>query len=684
MPRTHYSVTRDAWDPNYLAGTPSPMAGANRRRLRVFLGVFVLSCIASLSYTFLRPAIYRAVARIEVTPASSAPSPISISTTPGNVNATDEIANEKAGGNRPILTAIEVLSSRPVLVQAIEQLKPHYDLSSLGADAVTGLQSGMLITPVSGTNVMELAITGRDAEILAPLLNAVIGGFQASQDADYGKITQYALTTATDEVAKLAASVDTKQREVELFSLRHDITSPERGENQVLASVAGLSTSLSKATENVELAEGKLHSLRDAAAAGTIVLQPKDDPTLASMQESASELRQDLAHMAVGLTPEFLDKDPVARAKRTQLADLAQQIKAERVVGQQAAVAAAEQELESARETVKALQQQNLQNRSTVRKFSADFDRYKALQDDLIQMQALYRAAAERKLRLEASELERMPQVNILEAATVPLQAWRPLYMRDAAIAVAGSFLLGLLAMWFIELFNRPEPRPAFIITQPVNSAGVLTNRPGHVPLLMPELQAAGPANLAYLTGQPNFPRELRQDEITALLKAGSDSSRLSMLLLLSGVRPEEALLLTLDDVDLLQRRIRIGGERARELSICETLATTLAHRRTEPGQPLVCDAHGHTIGVDQLHADFLCAAHDAGLAAPAEITPASLWHTYVAYLVRQGIRFADLMRITGPVPTETMASYSELSPTGPRVPLEAIQPVLPAMAQMT
>ncbi len=677
------TVTQDPWKPGYPPNIPSPTARTNRRHVRVFLSVFALACALSLSYTFLRPPEYRALARMQITPASSALPPVSAAAGSSTPLSGDGQANQVSDGTKAFLTELEVLTSRPVLEKAIDRIKANYDLSSLGPDPVSGLQSAMLITPVNGTDVIELTAVGKHAEILAPLLNTVILVFQADLDTAYRTTTHQALVNTTDEAAKLEAEVAAKQQEVDLFRIRYHIVSTERDENQVLASVSGLSTSLSKANENVEIAEGRLHSLRDAVAAGKNMLQSKDDPTLVNMEQRASQLRQDLAEMGRGWTSDFTAIDPAFRAKRTQLADLERQIKAQRVVAQQTAVAAAEQEVASARETADRLRHQVAENRNTVRDFAANFDRYKALQDDLTGIQALYRAAIQRKIRLEASELQRKPLVRILEAANTPLQAWRPLYARDAAISVAGSFLLGLLAMWFVGLFNRLEPHPAFIIGQPVTSIGMRPNLPEPLPFPPQTIRALGPADQALLAVQPTLPRELRQDEIAALVQEGSQAGRLGMLLLLSGISPEEVLALSLDDVDLSQRRIRIAGEAVREVHIYETLSATLAHRMTQPGRQLLADAEGRAMGRDDLDAEVLCAAHDAGIMNPAEITPAALWHTYIAFLVRQGIRFADLMRITGRLPTETMAAYSGLCPPGPRLPLGAIERALPAVEKI-
>lgn len=43
---------------------------ANRRRLRVFLGVFIVAAAIGLTWDFMRPAEYRATARLQITPPS--------------------------------------------------------------------------------------------------------------------------------------------------------------------------------------------------------------------------------------------------------------------------------------------------------------------------------------------------------------------------------------------------------------------------------------------------------------------------------------------------------------------------------------------------------------------------------------------------------------------------------------
>jgi hypothetical protein len=125
----------------------------------------------------------------------------------------------------------------------------------------------------------------------------------------------------------------------------------------------------------------------------------------------------------------------------------------------------------------------------------------------------------------------------VLEAATTPQQPWRPLFWRDAALAVAGSILLALLAMWLVELFNRSEPQPTLVIAQSLGG-------PPYPP--MPILSGGGAPDTALpgvamplLAEPPIPPRELRHEELAALIRAGADVDRVAMLLLLNGVGPD-------------------------------------------------------------------------------------------------------------------------------------------------
>jgi polysaccharide biosynthesis transport protein len=642
---------------------------SNRRRLRVFLGTLTVALGVSLAVTWLRPPEYRAVARLEITPGIASVS--SSRPTPSGATASQ----------RPFLTEVQALASRPVFEATAMRLKDSgEDLSVLGPDPVAALQAQIETLPVADTNVVELIATGRRRDLLAPLVNAVIDVYQDRLADAYRSSSSESMAQADEEVTKLEATVIAKRREGEAFRLRNNIVSVERDQNEVLARVRNLSASLSTAEDRVAAAEGKLGALGTSAAAGKAVVRSRDDPTLANLEQRASQMREELRELERGFTSDYLAKDPKVVTLRVRLAELERQIVQQRAASQQTSLLEAQEELAGAQAAAARIRNQMGAERREVTQFTARFNEYKSIQDELAELEKTYRDAVQQRARLDASERARMPSTRVLEAATPPRDPWRPLYWRDTVFSLGGSLGLALLAIWLVELFNRPEPQPAVVLIQPQagalryeGSAQALANRsapamslPGSEPVLLPR-QAA-------------FPRELRADEVAALIRASDDESRVVMLLLLSGLNLDEALELRWSDVDLASGTIHAGGESGREIAIDGRLGQLLQAAPKSPGSELLVSSMRRPATQDSIDAQILCAAHDATIEDATQVTSACLRHTYVAFLVRQGIRFADLTRLVGPLPAEIVGAYSALSPPGARVTGAQVQRLHPAL----
>jgi len=624
----------------------------------------------SLGFTWLRPPEYRASALLEISPASEPPAPR------GSVAGTPESA-------KPFLTEVQVLTSRPVLETVAAQLaRDGADLSGFGPDPVAGMQSRLEAIPVASTNVVELVATWQRPELLAPLLNGVVNAYQDRVAQAYRSATSESMAQADDEVKRLEAAATAKRRDVEAFRLRNDIVSLQRDENEVLARVRNLSDSLSAANDRVAEAEGKLRALSESAAAGKTALRPKDDPTLANLELRASQLREELRDLERSFTPEYLAKDPKVIAQRARLAELEKQIAAQRAASQQTAILEAQQELASAQGAATRLQEQMVSSRQEATRFNAHFNEYKSRQDELGELEVAYRDAVQRRAKLEATERARTPTTKVLEAATTPQEPWRPLYWRDTAISIAGSLALSLLALWLVELFNRPEAQPAVVLvhSQPGTlrsdeAPQVLANRsPG-----ARSLEVTEPTLLPL---QSTFPRELRHEEVAALIRAADDDSRLVMLLLLSGISPEELRELRCSDVHLSEGVIRVGSAPGRDIALDGALRRVLGATAAVPESELLVRSSGRPVTQDGVDAQILCAAYDAGLEDATQINSACLRHTYLAFLVRQGIRFADLTRLVGALPTELVNAYSALSPEGLRLGSARAQILHPALRE--
>src|ERR1700682_6245335 len=263
--RVWQSQTGDRVPPNFL---PSAAEQTNRRRRRVFLGTLTLALAFSLAFTWLRSPEYRATALLQITAASESP-------------ALRGAAGSAPESAKPFLTEVQVLTSRPVLEAVAAQLQGDgRDLSGFGPDPVAGMQSRLEAIPITSTNVVELVAIGPSPGLLAPLLNAIITVYQDRLARAFRSATSESMAQADDEVKKLEATVVAKRRDVEAFRIRNDIVSLQRDENEVLARVRNLSTSLSAASDRVAAAEGKVRALSASAVAGNMARPQRDDPHL--------------------------------------------------------------------------------------------------------------------------------------------------------------------------------------------------------------------------------------------------------------------------------------------------------------------------------------------------------------------------------------------------------------------
>jgi len=644
-------------------------ARPSRRRALVFTGAFLAAAAASLIFTFSRPAEYRAAARLHIVP-----------TTAPTIPAFEGMAGSPQPAPRDassFLTEVQVLTSRPLLGDVVQGLRDSGPMPDLGADPVAGVQRMLNADPVAGTQVVVLSAEGTDRLFLPRLINAVTDAYGRHVTDSYRINAVDAASALVDEEKSLAMDVGVKQGLLEAYRKRYDIISLERNENQVLARLNGLNNAYNEANAKFAAAAGQLEAARKGAAAGEGAASAKDDPTLADLEQRASKIREQLQELQRKYTPAYLDLDADATAAHARLADLDRQIAARRVSSGQSSVSKAQEAYASTKAAVYQLGREIADSQQDAQDFATHLGAYKAMQQDLDHVEALHRNALDRLTQFEATMRQRAPQVELLEAAAAPRVPSRPDYQTDAIVSVAGSLAFALFAVLLGEFIAGPAPSQGLTVRHtwipsalglagPVPSEPALTRATAFVELPAPE----GP------------PRELANAEVASLVAAGDDA-RLVCVALLMGLTAEELASLRWDAVDLGGNVIRVAGSAARSFALDEPLRGLIAARRgARPGEAatLLHDASGAPLGGDELARLVVYAAYDAGLERPHEITPAVLRHTYLTFLLRQGMRMSDIGRIAGSIPHADLVAYTQIAGSSVRLPFEKIERILPAL----
>ena len=637
----------------------------SRRRVAVFALTLLIAAASSLAFVYSRAPEYRAVARLQISPAAS-------------VGDQDDETKSPTLKDDPqaFLTEVQVLTSRPLLGQAVSLLRGKGPLPDLGRDPVDAVQGMLRADPVEGTEIVQLAGFAANPDFASDLVNAVASTYRREVEDKFRTRAAQTYADVSAEANALAEQVATKRKQVDAYRQSSDIVSLERQENGVIASISQLSSTFALSNQKLAAAQGRLKALKEAAADGRSVARAKDDPTLADLEMRASSLREELKDLQRRYTPDYLALDADARALQARVADLDVQLKAQRAASEKAALSEAQDEVSGAGAEVARLQRDLNDNKRAAQDISARLAQFKVLQDDLDHLQTMQRLSQDRLTKLEASERERAPRVEVLEAASPIRTPWRPLYTRDAGIAIAGSLLLAVFAVWLVEYVMGPRP---------VVAAAIYPAVPGLAPAIerFPVAQAlprsVSAPNLLQIEAPDPLPRELRSDEVAALMANGSDDARLVAAALLTGLTVTDLTALRWDMIGLDSGTIAFDETRRARLE--SPVAELIRSRTSSSGSAtLIHDDHGGPLNEEDIDRLLLFGAYDAGLDRPQEVTAKALRRTYLMFLIRQGLRASELSRLAGAIPHSELVAYLQQVRPGPRLPPEQIARVHPAL----
>lgn len=655
-------VSGHAERPPYPGAFDATAAQRKRQRLRIFLGVFGLSCLLGLAYTFLRPPIYRSAATLVIAAA-----------------AADE-AGQAANVQRAAIQH-QVLGGRPLLAKVMERLAGNPVDNDGSPLTVSGVQDMVRVVPVADTNLVELRAEGARRELLPLLVNAWVDTYLEMRSASDRTSADSTGTALRQQLADLELRLAHRRDELDRFRKQYDIITMERDENRVLARLKGLTTSLNKANEAQLTADANLRAMRDALAQGKPVVRAQDQAGIANLEQRAVALQEQMRELEQRFTPDYIALNPKLKAIPKQLELVEQKIRIKREEGRQAALAEAEQAVQSTRQTARDLERQLDGLKRTAAEFTTRFAEHTALVQELEQLELLYRDTKERLVHTEIADKNPLPEVKVLERASLAEAPVRPLYLRDAGISVAASLALGLFSIGLYEFFTRPPrhagPTDVHPVFLSISDTRGLEQRPAPDEL---------PASKPVAALEHRLPRELAEAEAGALLSAADDAARLLLGVLLSGLTLDEAAALRWGHVEPEGERIEVPGANARTLRLGGPLKAVFARCRPADAvgeTPVWRGEDGAPLTGHDLEGLLTCAAYDAGVTNPSELSAQALRHTYLAFLVRQGVRLGELQRVAGRLAPATLAGYGVFSLPGAGCALEDIDLLYPALGKI-
>jgi integrase len=175
--------------------------------------------------------------------------------------------------------------------------------------------------------------------------------------------------------------------------------------------------------------------------------------------------------------------------------------------------------------------------------------------------------------------------------------------------------------------------------------------------------------------------RELNVAEVRTLWNAATADGRLAVAALFTGLTLDQLAALEWEDVDIPAACLHLRGE-SRVHSLRPPLLRELQVRSSMAARtPAVASTvAGAALSSSDLAGLIAAAAHDADIDQPETIDAQTLRHTYISFLLRQGLRLSELEQLVGPVAPSLFLQYRNYLPRERRSAAE-VDAVFPAFA---
>jgi uncharacterized protein involved in exopolysaccharide biosynthesis len=623
--------------------------------LVIFLSVFLTCAAVGLIYDYSRPAIYRSSATL----LTSAMTPV-----------------DRQSGDpdiQHVAIQMQLLLGRELAAETLSRLKAaDRSLENLTIPDIQGL---LHVEPIPETNLVEVLADDTDAKFLPILINTWIDVYLDARAEEVKKQTGNTARVLESEVEDLGNKVDSARESLEIFRKTHDISSIEREENEELARLKGLNESLNKASEEEVKAKAQLDAIKSAISRGKAVVPDDEKGSLLELELRMQDLREKLADLDKKYTREYINLHPEFKFIPEQIKDLDNAIQRKRQDGKNVVLTDAEVNYAAARQSVREIRAQLDEHKRLASAFTTKFAKHDALRADLESLEQLYREAQDRLMQIKSGQREKYPQVNVINRAYEPRYPVSPDYRHDALLVLGGSLLLALFCVWIAEFLTHKKEEPS----SPIAVFGLQAYPPakaeiGHYsepPVNRLDHKEEG---TAHALASPSR-RELSSRQLRTLLNASNLKGKQLTALLLSGLSFDEAAALRAEQMDLSSGSIRVGGRFPRTVLMSHLLKSLFQLSENRP----CWNPDDPEVRID-LSAALVCGAVDSGLPDPQQITAEAVRHSYIAYLVRQGLRLSDLEQVIGYLEPPEMLSYRNYSPPQQGRKIDEIELLHPAL----
>lgn len=493
-----------------------------RRRLNLFLAVFlgVLALVAA--FTLTRPELYSATASVLIQPEQPA------------VLESDPVSPDLASDTNVIDTEVEILSSRRLAGRVAEALDlerlPQFanlpDRASPSDEPGTHPLAGAVLRRMdirrSGlTYLIDITANAETPELAASLANEYARQYLAQQQEMKSSTSVEAQRFLQERLVQLRRNAAAADAALQNYMIRNGLMSAE-GATMAEQEVSVLNQEISSARAALAEKEGQLAAARSRVGqggGGAEVPAALQSGTVAELRSREALLTGEVARLENRLG----DEHPELRRARGELADIRRQIQQQidRVLS------SLESDVQAARSRLASLEASQQRARGSLASNSSAQAGFLQLERDAEAARQIYDTFLRRSQDVQAQAGLIRPDATIESLARTPMMPSSPSYPLAVAGGLTLALILGLLAVAVAEYLDA-RIRTRSDVEQRLGLAYA-----GAVPELGSTMKrsAAGEVPHEYMLDHPQskFTEAIRALKNTLLLAPGGASNSIAI-----------------------------------------------------------------------------------------------------------------------------------------------------------
>lgn len=437
LPAVAEAVPEEIWIDHYLDQKQSEVARywnilLKRKRLVAFVALLVFA--AGAVYTFTAPRIYSARVNLQIEPEQ-------------NVLGYQEAYAAAVSDPTYLRTQSQVLRSEVLGTRVVNRLKLVSDPSQTVATA-RWFASQVVVTPVEGTQVLNVSFRSEDPKFAATAINTLADEYLNYGFASKREVTTLAKNYVEEELAKAELRLEQSEKELVDYGRARGILLPTQDNNAITQKLVDLNSEMTKVDTQI------LANNYEALKATTVENFPQrlKTPVMAELDRNRAALEQKLATA----TQRFGPKWPEVEALAGELAQVNKQLGEERAAIIAQEKASYDVEMAHRARLGSAIDDQT-QRADQLAKDSIEFNLLKRKVDADRKM---HEGLLNRMKEMDVSVGLKALNVHVIDRGYVPTLPVLPNVPLNLALALTLGVILGAAVACSVEFFDQTVKSP--------------------------------------------------------------------------------------------------------------------------------------------------------------------------------------------------------------------------------